>query len=213
MAETSGGNAQQMKDLWAQAVGRVKQEVIAPTLWRALEKTVPVAWENNFFVVGMAIGEGQLAGQLNTGEYRGSVERTLRSITGSDVTFRVIEGTTYEDWEYSMKRDAAAVAQRHQSAVKQFKAAGAYASWDEIYEQVSRLWASSEYRALPTGRARFLDQALGMVTTAMDSLYPVDIKVDELTERGFSRVIDRVASMTNSDSAVIAYLLFERRKR
>jgi hypothetical protein len=210
----AGGDAQAMQQTWTQAVDRVKREVISPSLWRALERTIPVAWENDNFVVGLAAAEGQLAGQMNTAEYRGAIERTLRSITGSeDLRFRVIEGTAYSDWEYTKARDAAAVTQRQQAAQRRFTEAGAFATWDEIYDQVSRLWANSEMRSLPSGKARFLEKALALMEKAMESLYPAQGQADETTERGLSRVIERVASMTGSDSTFIAFLLFERRRK
>lgn len=210
----AGGSAPEMQQVWAQTVDRVKREIIAPTLWRALERTVPIAWEENTFVVGLSPSEGQLAGQMNTGEYRGAIERTIRTVSGNDdTTFRVIEGTGYSDWEYAKARDKAAVTQRQQAAQKRYVEAGSFATWDEIHDQVSRLWANSELRSLPSGKARFLDQAFALVLKAMDSLYPKDGKIDEQTERGLSRVIERVASMTASDATLIGYLLFERRKQ
>jgi hypothetical protein len=219
MAATAGGDGgggtqAAMQQTWTQAVERVKREVISPTLWRSIERVVPVAWENNTFVIGLSPGEGQLAGPLNTGEYRGAIERTLRTLTGSpELTLRVIEGTAYSDWEYTQKRDAAAVAQRQQATQKRYTEASAFASWDDLYDQVSRLWANFEYRSLASGRGRFLDQALGIVEKGMATLYAAGTPSSEQAERGLSRVIERVASMTNSDPALVAFLLAERRRR
>nr|CAA9223084.1 hypothetical protein AVDCRST_MAG63-599 [uncultured Armatimonadetes bacterium] len=218
MAGTGGGDAQAtaaaFQQMWTQAVNRVKQEVIAPTLWRALEVTHPVAWEGNNFVVGMDSSEGQLAGQLNAGENRGVVERVLRSVTGNnDLVFRVVEGTSYADWEFAKARDAAARNAQTVAAQRRSVEAATFGSWDDIYEQVTRMWASSEHRSLPVGRGRYLSQALALVEKAMDTLYPKEGKVDEQMVRGLSRVLDRVASYTASDAALLAYLMLERRNK
>jgi hypothetical protein len=203
-----------MQQVWAQTVDRAKQEIIAPTLWRALERTVPVAWEDNTFVVGLATAEGQMASQMNTGERLSAIERILRSLVGNNaLQFRVIEGTSHSDWEYAKARDAAAVAQRQQTTQRRQQEAGAFASWDEIHDRVSRLWANSDYRSLASGKARYMDQALTLVEQAMDTLCPADGKTNEQTERGISRVIERIASTTGSDAALIALLLFERRRK
>ena len=152
---------------------------------------------------------------MNTGEYRAAIERILRAITGDNaLTFRLIEGTTLADWEYTKARDVAAVQQRQQAAQKRVVESKAFGSWDEIYDQVSRLWANAEFRALATGKARYLEQALAMVEKALDSLAPAgDGKRTEQTERGLSRVVERIASMTGSDATVIAYLLEQRRDK
>ncbi len=213
MAAAGSSDGGDLQQVWAQAVDRVKREIIAPSLWRAIERTIPVTREGDVFAVGLAPGEGQYAGTMNTGEYRAAIERILRAVTGDDaLTFRLIEGTTLADWEYTKARDVAAVAQRRQAAQKRVVESKAFGSWDEIYDQVSRLWANAEYRALATGKGRYLDQALGMIEKALDSLAPAgDGKRSEQTERGLSRVIERVASMVSADATVIAYLLEQRR--
>lgn len=203
----------ELQQVWARAVDQVKRDVISPSLWRALERTVAVVWEEDNFVVGLSGMDGTMAGQLNTGENQRAIERALKQITGKgDLRFRVLEGTTVVDWEHAKERDAAALASRQQAVNRKVKEATAYGSWDEIYDQVSRLWASSEGRALPSGRGRFIDAALSLVEKGMDTMYPAEGKPDDLTERGLSRVIERVASYTQSDSALLSYLLFERRK-
>ncbi len=201
--------------VWAQAVDRVKQTVIAPSLWRALEKTVAVVWEGNNFVIGFGGTDGQLAGQLNTRDYRLAIERAIRDLTGGAAdTVRVIEGTEISDWEFVKTRDAAAAVARTQTAERQQRQTTSFGNWDEVYDQVSRLWASSEFRALPTGRARYIDAALTLVQKAMDAgLYPADgTPSNELLERGLSRVIERIANQSNSDPVVVAYFLFQRRR-
>lgn len=215
MAAEQQHPAEETQAVWAQAVDRVKQSVIAPSLWRALEKTIPVVWEGSNFVIGYGGTDGSLAGQLNTRDYRLAIERAIRDLTGGVAdTVRVIEGTELSDWEYVKTRDAAAAASRTQTAERQQRQTASFGTWDEVYDQVSRLWAGSEFRALPTGRARYIDAALTLVQKAMDSgLYPADgTPSNELTERGLSRVLERIANQSSSDPAVLAYFLFQRRK-
>lgn len=208
------GSPDAMANIWAQTVERVKQEVIAPSLWRALERTVPVAWEEGQFVVGLATGDATMAGQMNTSENQMAIQRALQAIAGDNqLRFRIIEGTTAQDWEHAKRRDAAATAVRQRTYERQAQESSSFGSWDDIYDRISRMWAASEFRAITMGRARFVDAALDLVQQAMIELYPADGKADELTERGLSRVLDRIASYTASDPVVLACLLMERRKR
>jgi len=218
MAEESGSSVaspEATRQIWAATVDRVKQTVISPSLWRALEAAVPVIWEGEQFVVGVGVSDGQAMGQINTNESRGAIERTLREVArDASIRFRLLEGTTVADWEYTKARDGAAIANRQQSLQRRSTESATLSTWDETYERVSRMWASFEHRSLPSGRGRFLDAALAMVEEAMERLYPGEAegKKDETAERGLSRVIERIAGMTSSDPAVVAYLLLQRRK-
>src|SRR5689334_18109762 len=102
-------NAQAMQDVWARTVDRAKQISISTRLYRALEKAVPVAWEDGVFVVGFHGVDGQMTGVLNTGEHQMTVERALREVSrDASLRLRVIEGHTPADWEHAKLRDAAA---------------------------------------------------------------------------------------------------------
>ncbi len=208
-------NNANIAEIWALAVDRIKQTIIAPALWRAVEKTVPVIWEDNTFVIGLATVDGQLSGTLNTRDNLLAIERVLREITRSeDLRVRLVDGTHVEDWEAAKVRDAATLANRQQVTQKRASESASFASWEVVYDQVSRLWANSDYRSLASGRGRYIDAALDLVVTAMDAgLYPSEGKVDEPTERGLNRLLDRIGSMANSDPAIIAYLLFQRRRK
>ncbi len=201
--------------LWAQAVDRIKQTIIAPALWRAVEKTVPVVWEDNTFVIGLSSVDGQLSSTLNTRDNLLAVERVLREITGNAVlSVRMIDGDHVEDWEAAKVRDAATLVNRQQAVKQRTSESASFASWEAVYDQISRLWVNSEYRSLASGRGRYIDAALELMVTAMDGgLYPAEGKVDEPTERGLNRLLDRIGSMANSDPALIAYLLFQRRRK
>ena len=209
-----GAEAQQMRDLWGRAVEEIKRSVNSVTAYRALEKTVPIAWEDHNFAIGFAGSDGQMGAQLNTNEYRLIIERILQNLTGDTaLRFRIIDGTGYDDWEALQKTEAIAQASRQQVAEKRSVEAKTFTSWDEVYDQVSRLWSTSEYRALSTGRARYFDAAFAVVLKAMATIYPPGVKVDEPTERGLARIVERIASMSSTDPTLVAYLLFDRRKR
>lgn len=213
MTGPTGAAGEKMHKVWAATVDRVKQALVSTTLYRALERTVPIAWEDSAFVVGLASTDGQHSAVLNTSDYQSAIERSLQQVSGeAGLRFRVIEGTHYSDWEYAKKRDAAARANQAASFQKQAAVESAFSTWDEVYDRVSRLWASYEHRNIATGRGRYMAEAIGMVLEAMETLYPAEGKSDDLTERGLSRVIERVASMTQSDPAVVAYLIFQRHK-
>lgn len=214
MPAPTGAVAEQMRALWSQATELTKKRAVNPTLYRALEKTVPIAWEDETFVVGVVGADGLMTGALNTSEYRVIIEKALQDISKNPkLKYRFIEGSDYSDWEHTKLRDATLQATQQASAQKQVAASTVVNSWDDLQDSLARAWSAAPNRSTAAGRGRFLSAALTTVGEAMDKLYPAEgAKVDDNVDRGLSRVIERIATMTQSDPAMIAYLLFEKRK-
>ena len=211
MTPSSGDPA--MRATWGRVVDSVKQTVMSPTLWRALERVVPITQDGDVFVIGMATVDGQMAGQVNSQENRLAIENALRTLTGkSTMTLRVIDGTDLSDWEAAKRRDAVAATQRAQKMEQRQAVDSAFSSWDDIYDQVSRLWAGWEFRALTTGRARYIERSLDIVEKALPGLYPTyRTNLVDLSERGLSRVLERIANQAGSvDPILVATLLLQR---
>lgn len=206
-------DAATVQETWKAAAQRAKRDVNSPTFYRAVDAAVPIAWEDSDFAVGMSPVEGQISATINSRENQLVIERALRDVTGDPaLRFRLIEGTTLADWKSAQQRDAAAIVNVQQSVQRQANTTAAFASWEEVYERVSRLWAATENRSIAIGRGRYMTAAFEIVDEAMTRLYPTDdAKPDDLTERGLSRVLERVGSYTNTDPAVLAYLLLQRR--
>ncbi|MDX1934870.1 MAG: hypothetical protein SFU56_19910 [Capsulimonadales bacterium] len=213
MAAPTGAAVKAMQELWTRTVAEVKREATQPALFRALEQTIVITHEDGQFVVGFGGTDAQIGSVLKTSQYQLQIERSLRRVSGDDeLRLRVIDGNTYDDWEHTRRRDAAAVNRIQQTIQRQVIDAAAFGTWDELYEQVSRLWAQQENRSLMTARGRYLDSALELVLKAMEKLYPQEGRPEETAERGLSRVIERVATLASADPAIVAYLLFQRRK-
>ncbi len=211
MTEMSDEQNHRLQELWTRVVDRVKMALIAPPVWRALERTVPVVWEGDTFVVGFRAGDS-VSGQLAAFETRLAIEKAVRDVTGTEtVTYRLIEGDSLADWEYTKARDAAASSGQQQAAARTHKETTTAGTWDEVYERVARLWTAAQFRGQAAGRARFLHSALGVLEEATIRFYPDALtKPDDVQERALSRVIERVASYTSSDAALLGVMLFDR---
>ncbi|GAB4461369.1 MAG: hypothetical protein OHK0029_26600 [Armatimonadaceae bacterium] len=212
MSAPSGAAAETLKQTWLKTIDLTKQRAVNPTLYRALENSVAIAWEEKTFVVGIAPGaDGLMTRALNSAEYQAVIQQALRDVVKDpELRFRYIEGNDYSDWEYAKQRDAHQKAQQTAASQKQATASATSGSWDAVHDQVARLWGATENRVMASGRGRYMFTALQVTLEAMDRLYPREGKVPEATERGLSRVIERIASVTNSDPAMVALLLFER---
>jgi hypothetical protein len=207
-------NKEVIQNVWTQTVSEAKRVIVATNLWRALEKTVPVTWEDNIFVVGIEGVEGIHMAAIQSREHQMQIENVLRQISGNaTVRFRLIEGNTLEDWEYAKARDAAVVAAAQQTIQRQAAESTSFGSWADIYEQVGGLWSRLPNRSFATSKAAFIEQALDILVEASGKLYPNRAtEPNELGERGLSRVLERVGSYTGTDAVLIGYLLLQRLK-
>ncbi|MCS6949908.1 MAG: hypothetical protein RMM06_01550 [Armatimonadota bacterium] len=198
-------------EIWAQGVDRMKDKIVLPSMWEALDHAVPITIENGEFVVGLPPQRFSLSGHLRNPGYRRTIEIILSELAGEELQLRIIEGTTLADWERTKQREAIAAASREQQYVQRRKQEELEQSWDALYERIVRAYSEQPYRQLPQGKAAYLHRALQMVQEAMQELYPQNGEADDLTERNLARVIDRIANNVGVPPAMVAYELLRLR--
>lgn len=195
---------QNAKSIWAEAVEKVKDRTISPTLWRALEKAVGVVIEDGFFVVGFAPQDMPMSGHLFSSEHKNTIEAVIAELTGSQLRLRIMEGSSTADWENAKARQLAAEAARQVTLQRKMEESAASRTWDGVLEHVSRHYSSMTLRQLPQQRARYLSEAVVIISDALDVLYPSGSAVDERSERLLARVIERVATTIDLSAVEVA---------
>lgn len=198
--------------IWSKVVDEVKMAVIHPTLWRSLERAIPVVIEGDEFVVGFAAGAYHMSGHLNAGEHRNAIESALRHFTGKNLRLRIIEGGTLEDWDMVKEKDRHIQELKEADRRKREKESNVSQSWDSLLEKISRTYVKYPLRQLPQYRARYLIDMLDAILETMDELMPEGTSDDELTERSLGRAIDKVAQMIEVPSPLIGVELLRRRE-
>lgn len=203
----------EMIAIWTQVVEMAKKAAVAPAMYRALDASVPIAWEGNVFAVGIESTDGLLNGTLKSNDSQLKIEQALRHITGNrELKLKVLDSPTLEAWN-SVKAGEVALAKMQQQQQDRLNAnptaVADTATWDDVYERLNRLWTSYDYRTMASGKGRFMVDALAMIDEAIDQLGTAG---GDQSERAFSRTLERVGSMVGSEPALIGYLLFERRR-
>jgi len=96
--------------LWREVtqVALQKSDRFGP-LQQAMRAAVVVAREGNTIVLGLAGQHQYLAGHMQTAGNRHFVCEVLAEVSGEELEFRLIEGTTAEDWEVVKKSEAIAL--------------------------------------------------------------------------------------------------------
>lgn len=193
-------------EVWEKTLPEVKNGVTGVGIWTALNICVPVAYEQETFVLGLPANESELAGHLRLPQTRRLIEQKVGEALNQTVQLRVIEGVTHDDWETEKRRDDER--RRLQSAAveraKRERQAGS--SWDGIYEQIGRLHASTPNRTMPQNRAKFFLEAVELLAEGLINS-PV---TDPQQERNYARCIERVAQYTELPSTLVALRVLER---
>lgn len=198
--------------VWHKTTERVKDKVIHPTLWRALEVGNPITVEGDYFVVGFAPDQMHMSGHLNSSEHRNAIETSLAGYTGKKLRLLIIDGVTMEDWENFKARQRAAAESRERARNRATVEMAAVKSWDGVLEQMGRTYAAMNLRQLPQVRADYLLKSIEIISEAMDELYN-DEAPDEPSQRALARVLDRVGTLTEVAPALVGYELLKYRRQ
>lgn len=197
--------------IWHRTTERVKDKVIHPTLWRALEAGNPITVEGDYFVVGFAPDQMHMSGHLNSSEHRNAIETALAGYSGKKLRLLIIDGVSLEDWENYKARQRAAAQSRERARTRATVEMAAAKSWDGVLEQMGRTYAAMNLRQLPQVRADYLLRSIELISEAMDELYN-DEAPDEPSQRALARVLDRVGTLTEVAPALIGYELLKYRR-
>jgi hypothetical protein len=196
---------------WQKVTDQIKQRVVMPALWRAMERGHPVLLEGDEFVVGFNVTDTMDAHLLQEARYRMAIEQALASLAGRKVALRVITGTTIEDWRQiqEIERETARLRQAQPEAPQ---AAGAN-TWETLADQLTRHYSATPNRQYPGIQARFLDYCVDELAKAYVSLMGDKEEPEDHDLRAYGRVLDRIADRTSVPASMIGYLVLQRRRQ
>lgn len=193
-------------ETWKTVLPVVRSRVTGVGIWAALNAATPLIVEGDSFVLGLAPKDNDLAGHLRMPQTKRMIELELSRALNTQVTVRVIEGTTMADWERTQRRDAEA-RRLQEIAESKFRAElTAKTNWDGLYEQLSRRFAAVANKSLPQNRARFLIDAVGLLVEAYKEQPPED----DVNRRNFGRCIERISQYSEIPSTMVATMVLER---
>lgn len=197
-----------VRQLWTYVTQQVKNEIVMPSLWRALEAAVPITVEGEELVIGFSGSGSEHVGQLLSNQNRLKIEQVLTNATRLKLRIRVIEGSTMADWNTVKQSDAAATQMQAQNIKKHQEVVAAGTTWDAVGEQVVRKFGSMPNRSLTGVQGRFLIEAVAILADAYARLMPET--PSEQDERAYGRTLERVAERSAVPGAMIAYLVLQK---
>lgn len=194
--------------IWNEVLPEVRNGVTGVGVWQALNATVAVASENQFFVIGLPPELSDLAGHLRLPQTKSLIERLVGQKLGQPVTLRVIDGIAGQDWENAKRRDVEAAKLQSQAMARQRADIQARSNWEVVYEQVSRKYAGLANKSMPQVRAKFFDECVDLMVESLKTI-PKD---DENGERNYARCIERIATYADLPSTFVALRVAEKTK-
>src|SRR5574340_217801 len=195
--------------VWREAtdVVLIRSDRFGP-LNQAMQAAVPVVIDEELLVLTFPGAERHLAGHLETAANRNSIFNALELVSGQRLSFRVIDGATAEDWqtlkaaESKTKATAAAAAEKTGPAPAGRE--GGEGPWDELVQRMHRQYQQLPKRQYPQSKARFLREAVGWIARTDDELrYEAGDNADA-QERHLARAIERLASILELPSVLVA---------
>ncbi|MBR4748062.1 MAG: hypothetical protein IK083_00620 [Abditibacteriota bacterium] len=199
------------KTIWADVIETVKDNVMSPSVFVALEAAVPIDEEPGLFIIGFASQDLPKAGYLRAASVLPLIERCLTDHIGQETVLEIVEGSSLE--EYQRIKEIAEIAKkavsRSTAARQAIRKVDAY--WEEIGEKCTRGFARCENRGFNTTKADFMSTAWGFINEGLEH-FDYDNNKDQLHERCLSRVFDKLGNSMELPPAILAYLFFEWRK-
>jgi hypothetical protein len=199
------------KAIWADVIETVKDNVMSPSVFVALEAAVPIDEEPGNFIVGFASQDLPKAGYLRAAAVQPLIERCLSDAIGEETTLEIVEGSSLE--EYKRIKEIAEIAKRAVTRSSEARAAQRKidAYWENVGEKCTRGFAKCENRGFNTTKAEFMLTAFGFINEGLDH-FDYENNKNQLHERCLSRVFDKLGNSMELPPAILCYQFFEWRK-
>ena len=189
---------------------------------------------DDLFIIGIEHAQSRLLSYVNSAEVHAALRQILSEVCGRPFDFRIILGTNLREWQLLHESEQKAEQQRQErmrapqsrppvattesgrpllSGMASTRPAPAPPptptpppasdEWEEAMESLMRLWSGTESRNFPQVRGRLIIDSLMLIAKTEDAARGKKMP-DDLLQRALARALERVGSLTGTDSALIA---------
>ncbi|MBN1458259.1 MAG: J domain-containing protein [Armatimonadetes bacterium] len=188
---------------------------------QAMQAAIPITLDEDILVLSMPGSERHLSGHMDTAANRNSIVNALELVTGSRVDFRLIDGSSVEDWQRLKEVEKKAREGVRARNTTRASAGSAPARptvrigegpWDEVIQRIHRQYQQVPKRQFPQAKARYLREALSWIAATDEELRYQDDFDEDNHERALARALERLASVLDLPAIFVA-LQLENMKR
>ena len=203
--------AKQAHQIWLQAAEKVKDQIVAPTLYRALELGVGITVDGEYFVLGFSSADMPMASHLRSSQNMATIEKCISEVLKTKVRLRIIEGTTEQDYEHYKQQMAAREASAGTVSERREQERAVQVAWEEVGEKISRAYARLHLRQFPQSKVQIIKYGFEVINEAVKR-FNYDENSDEIQKRSLARVFEKFATAVEIPSALLAYEFFKLRE-
>jgi len=185
---------------------------------QAMQAAIPITLDEGILVLSMPGSERHLAGHMETAANRNSILNALELTSGERLDFRLIDGSSVEDWERikEVQQKARQAASRPQPRSSSAPASAASrpgeGPWDEVIQRIHRQYQQVPKRQYPQSKARYLREAIAWIAATEEDLRLRDDFDEDSHERALARAIERLGAVLDLPAVLVA-LQMENMKR
>jgi len=194
-----------LQEVWKEVLPEIKKAVSGVGVWTALNTCKPLSIEDGTIVMGLPHQDMELAGHLRIAHTKRLIETFIGDKVGQNLSLRVIEGLSQSDLETMRRRDIESKRLQEQALEKARVEYEARATWESVYEQLSKVYSSIPNKTMPQNRAKFYEEGIRILVEARKR----NIDVDDLGERNFARCIERLSQYSDVPSTLVAVRIAE----
>jgi hypothetical protein len=191
------------RKLWIDAVEKIKDRTVLPSLWSALDVSHGITLDGDKFIVGFTSMDYPQASLLRSAQNKVVIDKVLAELTSRpSVQLKTIEGIYVDDYENIRQREEAFEARKKVAEQKKESVRAASRVWDDTLEQILSKQPGRSKRILPQVQAKFVMDALSTISKLMDEHRGAAF--DETAQKALGRAIDKIAAAVDAPPVYVA---------
>ena len=197
-----------VKQIWEEVSEKVKDEVVLPSVFTAIEHAVPIDIQEKTFILGFAAQDTPLIGYLTGASIKPIIIKCLSDNMKTPMEIMVVEGTSLEEYlahEELLKKAQKTIdtAQNERNARRKIEN-----DWETVGDKCIRSFSAMENKGYAINKAVYLKQVFKIINEKCQEINYV-YNENPVLDRCISRVFDRIETAVELPAGIIAYLFLQ----
>jgi hypothetical protein len=145
-----------------------------------------------------------MAGHLRSSQHLAIVEQSISEVAKEKLRLKIIEGTSVAEYENYKKLQKTRESAQTTLSQQRLKDRAVEQAWEQVAEQITRGYAKLQQRQFAQVRGQFVIWAFTVINDAVNKSGYTD-QSDEVQKRALSRIFEKLSTVVEVSSAMLAY--------